>query len=687
MMVFKNLRKNILLLLISIVVLFASLSCTYATSIDEKTPGGILGAINEDGDVIYLAPGTYNKADEDTKIIISKNITLIGNGPQGKVIIDGEKNGRIFRIMAINVTFINITFINGNPPSPDSGGAVSHGLTGAVVTFINCTFINNTAYRGGAISNTGGNLTLINCTFINNSASNHGGAVANYASMAGGDSFLTAVNCVFINNTSGSTGGAIINAAPMSNLASGTIELYDCTFINNTAPSTGSGVGGAVSISGNAAIKNCTFINNTANVGGGAINLNPNSFLTLISSVFIDNHSPSGRSIRNDQGNLDVSFSVFLDKGGASRIINNINGAVTLTDNFFFWVNPDIDNSTYMDGLKSKIVNGEYTFQGFYYLLITKNNVLNLGDILSITTKLSYFGPNSGVTDLLPDLNILLNHNGEIANEYSYKLEKTSSILLAEKTNSFNFFGEDHEICPEMTVVVNPKNTVLIVLPVDGTVGKVVQLTAKLTDINGKPISGAIIEFFVNGLSVGTAVTGSDGIARLNYALDSEIITVYYAAYAGDDYSIESESDEESFILKVSNTQNNPTLPDDNSINSDSSNNNSNDTGNSNNSNDTDDTGNSNNTDDTGNSNDTNNSNSNDSKKKSISNGNNFRKLAIIDSDENYETLKNTSNNRGDANSLKKIFNYFNWNVAIVLILVFLLIPCIVLFYRRKKQE
>jgi protocatechuate 3,4-dioxygenase beta subunit len=66
----------------------------------------------------------------------------------------------------------------------------------------------------------------------------------------------------------------------------------------------------------------------------------------------------------------------------------------------------------------------------------------------------------------------------------------------------------------------------IIVDDVSSDIGKEVELTAKVTDDNGNPISGVRVKFYVNGKYVGSALTDIDGIATLPYT--SKYAGVFY---------------------------------------------------------------------------------------------------------------------------------------------------------------
>lgn len=160
--------RYVITLTILITLLFFSLSTISAANITitDSHTGGIAQGIRDTGvgDTLFLQPDTY-MGNNNTNMTINKSITIQGNGSADSVIIDAQKNSRIFFINNNSIKFINITFINGNITSD---GAAINNNNFANITVINCEFTNNTASSyGGAICNEGPNFTVINCTFTN----------------------------------------------------------------------------------------------------------------------------------------------------------------------------------------------------------------------------------------------------------------------------------------------------------------------------------------------------------------------------------------------------------------------------------------------------------------------------------------------------------------------------------------
>ena len=228
------------------------------------------GTLNTNG-TIHIANGEY-KGENNTRIVIDKNMTIIGESQTG-TIINGTGPNWIFNIAHddLNVKLLNLMLTNGSCAI----------LNNANLTVENCTFTGNTAESGSAILNTwDGACNVIGCTFTGNTATTAGGAISqggngifiitdssftnNSAYYGGaiddGNRDLIVENCTFTNNTA-EEGGAIIAWAG-SNL-----DISGCSFIGNMANEDG----GAISFCCLSNITYCTFINNTANGKGGSI--------------------------------------------------------------------------------------------------------------------------------------------------------------------------------------------------------------------------------------------------------------------------------------------------------------------------------------------------------------------------------------------------------------------------------
>ena len=413
-----RIHKNIHLLTISLAILILfTLSTVNAGNviIDQDNVTGIKGAIEDTtnpGDIVFLTPGTYNKTNNDTNFTISRNITLQGNGPADRVIIDAQGLSRIFEIDDnLNVTFINITFINGN--AYGNGGAILNPYNNTSMSFINCIFDNNnitndtvmTTGHGGAIYNSGKNLTIINSTFINNNAALSGGAIK-----------IDSMNVIISNNnftSNNARDGGAISIDTYSN----NVTISNNDFINNTAYADG-----AIQIKGvYVTISNNNFTSNNATSIGGAITIDVNGRNTTISNNnFISNNAGDGGAIWTNAVNTTISNNNFTNNYAASiggAIWTNTGNTIISNNNFtsnnatnaggavyiltYTNIVIDIYNSTFSDNnaLTGGAVYIGTVYNGFatvniYNSTFTNNNASNTGGAIRI-----YVG-NNGSADI-----------------------------------------------------------------------------------------------------------------------------------------------------------------------------------------------------------------------------------------------------------------------------------------------
>jgi predicted outer membrane repeat protein len=332
--------------------------------------------VNVNG-TVNIAEGKYT-GDRNTKIIINKNMSIVGQS-KTDTIINGTDNNWIFYINnGIFVTITNLTLTKGtesyggaiynnggnlnvkncsfinNTALTGHGGAIynnegilmikTSSFTGNAAysggaIYLNdgglnveeCTFNNNSAHYGGSIYNTG-TLIITNCTFTDNNAVNCGGAIY----YSGG--YLTVTNCKFTNSTATKNGGAIWI---FKYISAGHFEVSNCNFTDNTAFYGGAihNYGEFVENLGTLTINSSTFNGNKANGGGGAI-CNWGT-LNVINSTFTSNTAPFGGAINYNGGILTITSSTFKENIANNNIggaIYNDNGNLTvigcnLTDN------------------------------------------------------------------------------------------------------------------------------------------------------------------------------------------------------------------------------------------------------------------------------------------------------------------------------------------------------------------
>jgi len=195
--------------------------------------------------------------------------------------------------------------------------------------------------------------------------------------------------------------------------------------------------------------------------------------------------------------------------------------------------------------------NGDTNYNSTYNtatLTIHKNNTNivvtdvsgNFGQNLNLQATLT----NQATGTPLPGKNVDFAVNGALVGSavtdsngigtLNYLITLSPSTYTINAT--FNGDGDYNGTYSVGTLTVYKNSTHIEVANVAGINGSPVELQATLTDQgNGNPIPGQTIDFTVNSVSVGSAVTDSSGVARLSYPiiLAPGIYTVN-ATYAGN---------------------------------------------------------------------------------------------------------------------------------------------------------
>ena len=231
-------------------------------------------------------------------------LTINGNGATLR-----RQSNANFRLVSVDyfavANFNDVNFrggiANNATTEPKVGGGALYNR--GIVMLEACRFNDNQATRGGAIFNQG-ELIVRNSSFAGNTAS-EGGAIANRyghgtvsfsgSSFAGNSAntggalwiFQTSVtvgSSTFTGNSATGSGGAIALSE-----SGASINIEDSTLDSNRAINQN---GGALDISGSAAIiSRCTISNNSASDGGGLSNSNSGG-------LFLSNSTVSGNTAR-----------------------------------------------------------------------------------------------------------------------------------------------------------------------------------------------------------------------------------------------------------------------------------------------------------------------------------------------------------------------------------------------------
>ena len=397
-------------------IIFESPLSSLQALIDANTNG----TLNLTYGFSYLE--NHDSAIKDTGVVISKDITLNGNG----VIIDGANVSRLFTVAdGVTLTLNNMIITNG---AAEKGAGV-YVNSGAKLMADSVNFINNTAVkRGGAIYSEG-NVLVGDCLFDSNDITfrtanddNGGAAIYNlngvltvYRSnitnnlknitirsgnngdllvgvvVTTGDTFI--IDSYFANNT-GSWGGAISSLGYM-NTNPYTLNVIDTTFEGNNAT-----FGGAIFVeSSNLKVDNCTFENNkgvgvgstgTSNTQGGAIVVFPTGASADISdSTFIGNSANMGGAVSfaGVDGDTTVDNCTFINNaandGGAVYLWTQGDATVTVENSEFEGNTAGWGSAISTDGtlkLSNNTISGDATAIGNWAGSITSELIVTVLD-------------------------------------------------------------------------------------------------------------------------------------------------------------------------------------------------------------------------------------------------------------------------------------------------------------------
>ncbi|MDR0913423.1 MAG: Ig-like domain repeat protein [Methanobrevibacter sp.] len=470
-----------------------------------------------------------------------------------------------------NVIIDNSEFFNNNA---GAGGAIYNGYS-SNLTIISSNFINNFAINnynlgGGAIYNQG-ILDISYSNFTNNYVSNStedfqnlmGGAIYNY-----GEALLLTIFSSNFNNNSANLGGAIYNSYA-------TFILKDSNFNNNTAIS-----GGAIFADSGDYLVNITynnFVNNTNNTitAQDVTNLqlnnnriydmdNNNVAVNITEGINLDSFIMATNEILPEI-NLDYNW---WGNNTPDTNFNNINNyfVVNIVKNnltnytYTIRLNGTNNDSNSKDKLPS--FNGDMNIDitilsDWDYGNFEANNTDELNILHAIRVRfvvddwkigfdnrLSIFagnvsGSKYGNTVILnatirtmdgnySNIPVLFYINGTLVGSnstdaygnayYYYKFPFAGNFSYkAVYNDSYYFYNESSAIYGES---IKANTTIISNNPNNSKYKSNVNLTATLKDEYGAILTGENVTFYINDKEVGSALTGSDGIATFDYIVD-----------------------------------------------------------------------------------------------------------------------------------------------------------------------
>jgi len=372
-----------------------------------------------------------------TEIVISKNITINGNGHT----LNANGSSRIFHITAGYVVINNLTFVNSFTES--DGGAVyfDSGSTGIVR---NCNFTNNTIngnyYVGGAVCFSDDSYgTVTNCNFVNNTVSENGCCIVYFDNG-------TLTNCNFTGNNGDSvwfhTSGVVLNCDFTNNFGNAiyvytmnsSCNVADCNFTNTSGESvnvrrgnvtnckfTNSRMSAVGMREGN--LINCSFTNNNV------ISLSQGNVINC-SFAYNYNSDEDGGAITIDSGNVTgcsfIGNSAFRNGGAITIDSGNVTGC--------YFAN----NTVYLGG------GGAIFFKNF-------GNVMDCNFIDNMASKEGggvSFHNGGTITNCNFTNNTATDGGGAICFSYSNYGAIGNVINCNFTNNSANMGGAIHSICP-----------------------------------------------------------------------------------------------------------------------------------------------------------------------------------------------------------------------------------------------
>lgn len=440
-----------------------------------------------------------------------------------------------------NMTISSSNFTNNN--AIDDGGAIWNNATNMNVS--SSIFDKNNATNGGAIYDIGNNSFAIDSSFINNKATGDGGAIwNNFAN-------FTVMSSNFTNNN-GSSGGAIWNNGTSMN-------VFSSKFINNQATN----YGGAIMNTGNMSVSNNTMTDNSANLGQMIYNLGDIGVLNL---TYINNST-----IIVKKGQNIVLFANLVDDMG-----NTVTG-----QNISFYINETlIGTATSIEGLANinytvtapigtVTLNGTYEGIGSYLINILNGqliiNKLNVNSTI-ITPNNPKVGQNITISGKLTDENGISLNNTEITITIGNQTFNVTTNNVGDWSISFiptiggnvpvkvTWGGNDtYNNFTNITSFNVSKilTNITVSAPENVKVGDNVPIESKLIDEYGNPIVGKTINFYINGKKIGSAITDSNGIARLNYTANKSGILNIVAEFTGNNTHYGSTANNMTNVSKI----------------------------------------------------------------------------------------------------------------------------------------
>lgn len=270
------------------------------------------------GSTILLTNGQFE---------LTQNVSIIGPGLAGDLVIDAQQNSRVFRIASGVTAGISRLSVTGGDADDnaerDFSGSLGGGIlnAGGTLTLDQVRVFNNVATWGGGINNYGdggtATLTVRDSTIDQNTANSNAGGLYNWGN--NGQAVATVLGSTIARNTATGGGGGM-GSWP----ATTTLNLINSSIISNRA--LGTNAGGFFAM-GAVVIGNSTIAGNSAALSGGGFSSEIGGTVTLTNTIV------AGNSLNNGTArDIDLIGSGTIAATSANNLIGDAATAGGLTN-------------------------------------------------------------------------------------------------------------------------------------------------------------------------------------------------------------------------------------------------------------------------------------------------------------------------------------------------------------------